>query len=643
MPCSFNFRWVEKTIINSRERVCQSLPADRNAFTMQRDTPMTEPADRSSQSIRPLDQPPTATGPTIYLVDGTAYVYRAYHAIRELTNSKGIPTNAVFGFTRMLVKLFQDRTPAYAAMFFDAKGPTFRHDMYADYKANRPPMPEDMRIQIAPIKTVTDGFNIPIIEMPGYEADDLIGTVAGLAEKAGFSVVMVTGDKDFMQLVTDRTVIWDPMKDKTVDRETVRADFGVDPHQLIDVMGLSGDTADNIPGVPGIGPKTALKLIQRFGDMDRLYEQVDTITQKKQRENLEKFRDQAFLSRRLVVIDTRVPVPFSPADFACRAPDNDRLFELFKDMEFRQLQLEFSSRRSAAKKVYRPVMTLPELEDLVRMLASADRFALDTETTSTDPMVARLIGLSFSVRCDEAFYIPCAHDYLGVPRQLELATVLDRLRPVLENAAIKKIGQNIKYDWMVLARHGIDLQGVFFDTMLASYLINPSKRSHSLDQIAMDFLGHRTITYADVAGKGKKAAGFNTVVLEKAVPYACEDADITLAAFEILGPMVEKAGLSKLMETVELPLVPVLMHMEMAGICVDREKLMSLSKTFDHRMQQLEKEIYSLSGEHFNIRSSQQLGRILFEKIGLQVQKKNPEKNRLFHGYGRVDHAGAKA
>ena len=569
---------------------------------------------------------PSAEGRTIYLVDGTAYIYRAFHAIRGLTNSRGLPTNAVFGFTRMLIRLFQERSPQYAAMFFDAKGPTFRHKMYAEYKANRPPMPEDLRVQIEPIKQVTAGFNLGIFEMQGYEADDLIGTVARMAEKAGFSVVMVTGDKDFMQLVTDRTTIWDPMKGKTIDRATIREEYGLEPHQLIEIMGLSGDTADNVPGVPGIGPKTALKLIRSFGDMENLYRNVDTITRKKQHENLVNFKDQAFLSRELVVIDTNAPVSFSPEAFASRSPDHDKLFELFTEMEFRQLQQEFSAGAEKTEKTYGMIRDPESLDELIRKLEAAGIFAVDTETTSPRPMAARLVGISVSIAANEAYYIPCGHDYLGVPDQITCGKVLDSLRPILENPGIRKVGQNIKYDSIVLERHGVTLRGAVFDTMLASYLLNPSKRSHSLDQIAMDFLGHKTITYEEVAGKGKKAIGFNKVPLKNAAPYACEDADITLMAYEHLGPELAKAGLSSLMEQVEMPLVPVLGRMEMRGIRVDRDRLTGLSKTFEQRLDRLETEIYAVAGETFNIRSSQQLGQILFEKLNLPVQKKTRKK-----------------
>jgi len=563
---------------------------------------------------------------TLYLIDGTAYIYRAYHAIRGLTNSKGLPTNAAFGFTRILIKLIEDRSPEHVAMLFDAKGPTFRHKIYKDYKANRPPMPEDLSIQIPHIKEITKGFNIPVMEMQGFEADDLIGALGRMAEEAGFFVVMVTGDKDFVQLVTDKAVIWDPMKEKTIDIKAVRESFGVEPGQMIDVMGLSGDTSDNIPGVPGIGPKTALTLIKTFGSMERLYEQLDKITKKKQHQNLVQYKEQAFLSKELVKINTRVPIEFNPHDFRFKEPDNARLSSLFKTLEFRQLQKDFPKKSDLSKKQYATVLDKDAFSDLVARLKTSDMFAVDTETTSKDPMKAKLVGLSFSMKSDEAFYIPLAHDYPDVPDQLALKTVLNLLKSVLENPGIKKIGQNIKYDWMVLKRHGINLAGVVFDTMLASYLINPSKRAHNLDQIALDFLDHKTITYQDVTGKGKKGVSFARVPLETAGPYSCEDADITLMAYHVLKPMLEDASLVQLLKKVEMPLIPVLMKMEMTGVCVDKKKLRDLSASFENQLKGLESRIYSIAGEEFNIRSSQQLGHILFEKLKLPVQKKTRKK-----------------
>jgi len=566
------------------------------------------------------------TEKTIYLIDGSAYIHRAYHAIRSLTNSKGFPTNAVFGFTRMLLKLMQDRAPEYVAMCFDARGPTFRHEVFKEYKANRPPMPEDLSVQIPYIKAVTEGYNLTVYEVPGYEADDLIGTFARAAEESGFRVVMVTGDKDFMQLVTDRAVIWDPMKDEAIDLDKIQVSKGVRPDQIVDVMGLSGDSSDNIPGVPGIGPKTALDLIKTYGDMESLYRQVESIPKKKQRENLIRYREQAFLSRRLATIDTHAPVSFDVAAFKVKDADAVRLANLFQELEFRQLQQAVSPAGDQNQKKYRSILNRSALAELVKRLSSADCFALDTETTSQDPIKAQLVGLSFAIHPDEAFYIPCAHRYPDAPVQLGPAETLQQLQPVLEDGTIRKIGQNIKYDWMVLKRHGINLAGVEFDTMLASYLLNPSKRAHNLDQIALDFLNYRKIKFKDLVDKGKDITGFAQVPLETATRYACEDADITFSAYRVLRPELEALNLLPLMETVEMPLVPVLMDMELTGISVDRDRLIMLSKSFQHQLEQIEATVYQLAGETFNINSSQQLGHILFEKLNLPVQKKTLKK-----------------
>ena len=559
---------------------------------------------------------------TIYLIDGSAYIFRAYHAIRGLRNSSGMPTNAVFGFARMVIKLLEDRQPQYVGMFFDTKGPTFRHERYAEYKANRPPMAEDLAVQIPLIKRVTAGFNLPIFEMAGWEADDLIATMAHAAAAKGFEVIMVTGDKDFMQLVTPRVTIWDPMKDVVIDESHVQEQFGVTPQQMIDVQGLAGDTADNVPGVPGIGMKTAAKLMVEFGSMDHLYEEVTTITRKKQKENLINFKEQALLSRELVTIRTDAPIEFDADQLKAAAPDRGTLAQLFQDLEFRQLQQAYAEDQPEITKVYQEIRDEAALSALIAQLEQAEIIALDTETTSQDPHQARLVGFSFAIRAHEAWYIPCGHDYFGAPEQLDLQLVIDRLNPVLSNPAIRKVGQNIKYDWIVLERHGARLKGVTFDTMVASYLLNPSKRAHNLDQIALDFLGHKTISYKDLVPKGRKPPGFNAIPLEKAVPYAAEDADITLLAHGELAPQLTKLGLDELFQTVEIPLIAVLKRMERAGIGVEPERLQVLSKTFADEIDSLEAEIYKLAGDEFNIKSSQQLGIVLFEKLNLPVQKK---------------------
>jgi DNA polymerase-1 len=566
---------------------------------------------------------------TLYLIDGSAYIHRAYHAIQSLANSKGLPTNAAFGFARMLIKLFKDKTPEYAAMFFDAKGPTFRHEIYEAYKANRPPMPEDMAAQIPYIKSITQGFNLPIFEQTGFEADDLMGSLARIAEENGFRVVMVTGDKDFIQLVTDKTTLWDPMKDLVQDLNSVKTAFGVTPEQMIEVMGLSGDTADNIPGVPGIGPKTALSLIQEFKTLENLYEHVESIPKKKLKENLLTYKNQAFLSRKLATIDRSMDLAFEPEALRLSDPDAAALSDLFRELEFRQLQQEFHAEAAKKEKAYHGVLELAELEAMIQQMEKAGHFAVDTETTSEDPMRAELVGLSFASKPDEAFYIPCGHVYEGAPDQLDRKMVLEKLKPLLENPDLYKIGQNIKYDWMVLLRHGVALDGVSFDTMIASYLINPSKRAHSLDQIALDLLNHKTIKFSDLVGKDKNASLFSDVPVDKAVEYACEDADITLAAKGVLEPKLAEIGLQTLFETVEMPLIPVLMRMEMNGICVDQDKLKALSRSYEEQLSKLEQEIHDLAGEDFNIKSSQQLGAILFEKLKLPVQK----KTRMKTGY----------
>ena len=563
--------------------------------------------------------------PVLYLIDATATIHRAYHAIRGLSTSAGLPTNAVFGFTRMLIKLLQDWSPEYIALCFDSKGKTFRHEMYPDYKATRPPMPEDMRVQLSYIRDVSEAFRLPVIELPGFEADDLIGTLAARAEKAGFSVVMVTGDKDFIQLVTDAVSIWDPMKDKVTNLEEVRKTFELDPGQIIDVMGFSGDTSDNVPGVPGIGPKTALSLIQTFGSMAQVYERIDEVASKSVRRKLSDHKDQAFLSRSLVTIHTDVPLPVHLEDFKANSPDTAALAKLFKTLEFRQLQQDYPVPDDLTRKHYAAVMTREELDQLVSNLSSARIISLDTETTSKDPMKAELVGLSFCVTAGEAFYIPVGHVYPEAPAQLDPDLVLNTLKPLLESPAIPKLGQNIKYDAIVLARCGIHLQGVVFDDMVASYLINPSLRAHSLDQIAIDHLNHKTITFQEVTGKGVHA-GFQTVPIESATPYACEDADIALMAREVLLPKLESLGLMNLLESVEIPLIGVLMRMEMAGVCVDCDRLRLLSKSFESQIADMETRIFAVAGETFNIQSHQQLGQILFEKLKLPTQKKTKKK-----------------
>jgi len=563
---------------------------------------------------------------TIYLIDGSSYIYRAYHAVRHLSTTQGLPTNATFGFSNMLLKLLSDRKPEHMAMAFDAKGPTFRHKIYEAYKANRPPMPEDLAVQIPYIKKVVEGMNIASLELAGYEADDIIGTLARAVQEKGFHVIMVTGDKDFKQLVSPGISIWDPMKDRTIDYAGLKKDFGLEPSQWVDVMGLSGDTSDNIPGVPGIGEKTAISLIKTFGSVEGIFENLDKVTRKKLRENLTNFREQAMLSRRLVAINTEVPLSVEIASLRVSGPDAETLARLFKDLEFQRLQKQFPIKTDLSHKNYRVILNDEALKGLIDELKQAGMFCLDIETTAKDPMQAEVVGLSFACRPNQAAYIPLRHRYFGAPRQLDPDRTLASLKPLLEDPNLAKVGQNIKYDWIVLKRSGIDLQGVIFDTMVASYLLNPTRRAHNLETIAAEYLDHKMISYKEVTGDKKGDKGFDEVPVEDAVPYACEDADITLMAYEALKPKLQEGGFDSLFKKLEMPLIPVLVDMEMSGICVDKGRLEALSKEFERQLHEIEGRIYAIAGESFNIQSHQQLGRILFEKLKLPIQKKTKKK-----------------
>jgi len=564
--------------------------------------------------------------PTIYLIDGSAYVYRAYHAISHLSNSSGLPTNAVFGFTRMLIKLIEDKDPQYLVMVFDSKGPTFRHEKYSQYKANRPPMPDDLVVQQPYIRKVVDAFNIPIVEMQGFEADDLIASLAKQAESQGYPSVMVTGDKDFLQLVTSGATIWDPMKDRIWTEQKVIDKYKFNPSQLIDMMGFWGDTSDNIPGVPGIGEKTATTLIQQFGSMDAVYAQIDTVTKKKQKENLLKFKDQAYLSRELVQIDCDAPVKLDLAAFKFQDADTKKLFELFQLLEFRNLQQKYQPPLDNPPKNYQTVLTKDQCHDIIKQIHEKKRFAIDTETTHIDPMRAKLVGLSISLTPHTAYYIPVAHSGLDARNQLFRDWVLAEFKPLLENSAIQKIGQNLKYDWLIFQQYGIRLSDNLFDTMIASYVLDPSNVSHALDRIALSRLNYKMIKYKDVVGTGKKERCFSEIDLQLATQYACEDADITLIVADLFQKELQENDLWKLFETVEMPLLPVLVHMEYTGIKVDLSVLKQLSQYFTQSLSELESQIYDQAGETFNIRSTQQLGEILFEKLKLPAKKKTRKK-----------------
>ena len=559
---------------------------------------------------------------TIYLVDGNSYIYRAYHAIGYLSNSKGLRTNAIFGFTKMLLKLFDDKNPEYAAVALDAKGPTFRHKIYDQYKATRPPMPEDLVEQLPHIRSIIEWLGVKMIEMPGFEADDIIGTLAKMGEEKGYNIVVVTGDKDFRQIISNKTSLWDTMKDKVTDLDALHAEYGLEPDQVIDLMGLSGDTSDNIPGVRGVGEKTALSLIRDFGSLESVYEHLGEITKKKLKENLESSHENALLSKKLVTIDCNVPLACDDTDLKISDPESTRLSDLFRELEFKGLWEQFASRKASIKTDYRLCMSEPDLLELTEKIKRNGSVSIDTETTGTDPHKAELVGISFSLAPDKGYYLPIDHIYLGAPKQVAKEKALEILKGVLEDENILKIGQNIKYDAIIFKHNGIDLKGIHFDTMVASYVINPGLRQHNLDYLAQHYLNHKMISYNDVVGKGKAEINFSGVTVESAMEYSCEDADVTLRIKSVLEKQLEADQNQELFYNLEMRLLPVLMDMELAGIKIDVPFFREMSGSFTKRIRDLEKMIFEEAGYDFNLNSSQQLAHLLFEKLGLPVQKK---------------------
>ena len=558
----------------------------------------------------------------LFLIDGSSYIYRAYFAIRHLSNSQGMATNAIYGFTNMLLKVIRELKPDQLAVIFDSKGPTFRKEIYPDYKANRAAMPEDLVPQIPYIKRVVQAFNLPGIEMPGYEADDIIATLAKKFSAEGMEVTVVTGDKDLMQIVDDHIQLLDTMKDKVYGPAEVTERFG-GADKVVEVQALSGDSSDNIPGVPGIGEKTAKMLIDEYGDVETLLANLDQLKGKR-RDNLENYADLARLSKKLVTLVDNLDLKVDDHNFTLAEPDREALTELFKECEFYKLLQEFSidTKDRAESAGYRAVLTESDLDELVAALEQSERFAFDTETTSLDAMRADLVGLSFAVTAGEAWYVPVGHHYLGMPEQLPLDRVLEAVRPLLASPRQLKIGQNLKYDILVLARAGIEVGAPIYDTMLASYLANPATRSHGMDNLAAELLNYHTISYSEVAGSGKKQIGFEEVEVEKATTYAAEDADITLRLYEKLVPMVTEQHQDGLLNDVEMPLLQILAGMERAGIRINPEFLGGLSADMEKKLAVLEAEIHQLAGGPFNIGSPKQLGEVLFENLGLPKGKK---------------------
>ncbi|MBW2699200.1 MAG: DNA polymerase I [Deltaproteobacteria bacterium] len=557
-----------------------------------------------------------------YLIDGSGYIYRAFFGIAQLSNSSGTPTNAVFGVTRMLLKLLDEEQPENLVVVFDAPGPTFRHEIYPEYKANRPPTPEELVPQRPLVRRAVEALNLPQVELVGFEADDLIGTLTDRAREAGQEVVIVSGDKDMMQLVGPGVVLLDPMKGKRYDADGVFEKMGVKPEQVVDLLALMGDSSDNIPGIHGVGPKTAAKLLVEHGDLESVLAAADGMKKSKLKERLIEQADSARLSRKLAAIKRDVDMALSLDDLRLSPPDEEKLDAFFVEMEFSALRRSQVAVRSIDTDHYETLLDLKQLAAWVERIRGAGRCALDLETDSLDPMQAQIVGMSFCVAEGQAAYLPVAHEGEGTPTQLDLQVVLKELSGVFGPDGVEIWGQNIKFDALILRRHGLELGRIAADSMLQSYLLDPGRRSHGLDHLAQELLGHDTIKYKDVTGKGKQQVTFAEVPLDKATAYAAEDADVTFRLCEKLGPQVEEAGLGELMQGLELPLLRVLINMEEAGFLVDARSLTELSTELGSELVRMEQRIHELAGHAFNINSPSQLRVILFEELGLPVQKK---------------------
>ncbi|MCV6615742.1 MAG: DNA polymerase I [Cellvibrionaceae bacterium] len=579
----------------------------------------------------------------LVLVDGSSYLYRAFHALPPLTNSKGQPTGAVKGVINMLRRLQKDYSDSQVAVIFDAKGKTFRDDIYPEYKANRPPMPDELRSQIEPIHQIIEAMGLPLIAISGVEADDVIGTLARQATEQGVDVVVSTGDKDMAQLVNQHVTLVNTMTDTVMDIPGVEQKFGLPPELIIDFLALMGDKVDNIPGVPGVGEKTALALLQGLGSLASIYERLDDIAElsfrgaKTMKQKLLDNREQAFLSYELATIKLDVALEQGPKDIVQREPDLQRQLELYREMEFKSWveELEQGGASPAAAETapaepeqsdYQIILSEAELAPWLEKLAAAELFAFDTETTSLNYMQAQLVGVSFAVEPGEAAYVPCGHDYLDAPEQIARERLLALLKPLLEDESKAKVGQNLKYDKSVLANCGIELKGIAFDTMLESYCLNSTANRHDMDTLAETHLGKQTIHFEDIAGKGAKQLTFNQIALEQAGPYAAEDADITLRLHQKLWPQLQQdEGPCKVFDEIELPLVPILSKIERNGALLDCQLLGQQSLELAGRLEALEREAFEMAGEAFNLSSPKQLGAILFEKLELPVLKKTPK------------------
>ena len=592
----------------------------------------------------------------LILVDGSSYLFRAYHALPPLTNSKGLNTGAAKGVIGMIRKLVADYDGDQVVVVFDAKGPTFRHEMYADYKANRPPMPDELREQIEPIHAAIKAMGLPLICIGGVEADDVIGTLSVEAASRGREVVISTGDKDMAQLVNDKVTLINTMNNTAMDSAGVVDKFGVPPELIIDLLALMGDKVDNIPGVAGVGEKTATALLQHLGGMTAIYQQLDAVAAlpirgaKSLAGKLELAQAEAVLSYELATIKIDCELGLEVGALNSTSPDNEALIALFRDLEFKNwlealldnglgAMVEAASNEptedtlseDAPSQVVDPlnVVTIVDsatLDDWLNRLSVADCFAFDTETTSLNYMVAEIVGVSFAVEAGTAAYVPLAHDYPGAPEQLRRDEVLAQLKPLLEDGSKGKLGQHLKYDANVLMNHGITLRGIREDTMLESYVLDSTGSRHDLDTLALKYLGQRTIHFEDIAGKGAKQITFNQVPVEQAAPYAAEDAEVTLRLHALLSARLEaEPSLQQLYRELEVPLVPVLSRIERNGALVCREQLAAQSAELGQRMLALEAKAHELAGGPFNLGSPKQLGEILFNKLELPVLKKTPK------------------
>jgi len=572
----------------------------------------------------------------LFIIDGYATLYRAHYALirNPLTTTAGIPTSAVFGFANQVFQLLEEENPDYIVAAFDSKGKNFRHELYTDYKANRSAMPDEIQTQLPYLWELLDGMNIPVLRIEGVEADDIIGTVAKMCEKDDLQCNIVSGDKDFMQLINDKTLLYAPQarrREKEVfNAQKVSEKWGVGPEHIIDLLGLMGDSSDNVPGVEGVGPVTAKKLIQKFGSMEKIYENIDQIENEKMREKLLNNKDNAFLSKQLVTILTDVTVDASLSDFEKKEANNKKLESIFKELEFTGLLKKIGSDTSISpetvqrKKEYDLITSLDRLQSFADSIKEGEWLSVDLETTSVNPMIAEIVGFSFSVKKDTGVYVPIHFkdkvDNLFGDNDLEIA--INILKPVLENEKIPKTGQNIKYDALIMKRFGIDLQGIEFDTMIAAHLINPNARSYKLDNLSLSHLNYKMVPIQDLIGSGRNQITMDQVDLADITFYAAEDADVVIELTDIFLKELKKQDLYSYFKEIEIDLLPVLIDMQFHGIFVDRNYLLSRSKEIGIKLDALEKSIVKLAGKEFNLNSSQQLAEILFDQLNLPMIKK---------------------